>query len=263
MLPLRRFSSLMVFASLAGCAGHETLSKPPLVPAGETRASTGREIPVPEPTPDVPAAPAPTRIDPLPVESLPDEHNRFPLPGAATLPVESPAPLTELPAGAVSEPQPALPETGAEIGSPTMEPVYPPIVDPAPPVAYEPPAAPPPPPPVSAPKTFSLDAPPAVLALESDIQKSMNDGHYGDAAATLERAIRIQPRNPELWHVLARVRLKQGQPGLSVDLARKSNLLARNNAELIRSNWEIMAQALRLKGDPEGAAEAQRKAGGW
>jgi predicted Zn-dependent protease len=112
------------------------------------------------------------------------------------------------------------------------------------------------------PKEFLMDAPAAVLALETEVQNNMKSGSYGDAAATLERAIRIQPRNPELWHVLAKVRLNQQQPGLAEDLAKKSNLLAKSNAELVRSNWDIIAQARRAKGDPEGASEAQQKAGG-
>ena len=207
------------------------------------------------------SVPVPARVEPLPVESLPDQHNVFPLPGAATLPVEAPAPQAEIPLEAVSDPM-MTGESGFP-GTPSgPDGLSPPVMEPIPPVQAEPPP-PPLPPAVSPPGAFSLDAPPAVLALETDIQKSMTSGHYGDAAATLERAIRIQPKNPELWHVLARVRLKQGQPGLAVDLARKSNLLARSHAELIRSNWDIIAQALRIKGDPAGAAEAQRKAGGW
>jgi cytochrome c-type biogenesis protein CcmH/NrfG len=105
-----------------------------------------------------------------------------------------------------------------------------------------------------------MEAPPAVLALETDIEGNLKTGGYADAAASLERAIRIQPKNPELWHVLAEVRLKQQQPGLAEDLAKKSNLLAKNNAELIRSNWKIIAESLRLKGDTAGAAEAMAKA---
>lgn len=105
-----------------------------------------------------------------------------------------------------------------------------------------------------------MEAPPAVLALEADIEGNLKSGGYADAAASLERAIRIQPKNPELWHVLAEVRLKQQQPGLAEDLAKKSNLLAKNNAELIRSNWKIIAESLRLKGDAAGAAEAMAKA---
>jgi predicted Zn-dependent protease len=101
---------------------------------------------------------------------------------------------------------------------------------------------------------------PAVVALQTDIEENLKTGSYAEAAASLERAIRIQPKNPELWHVLADVRLKQQQPGLAEDLAKKSNLLAKGNLELIRSNWTVIAESRRLKGDNAGASEAMGKA---
>jgi hypothetical protein len=103
-------------------------------------------------------------------------------------------------------------------------------------------------------------APPAVVALQGEAQASFQSGDYDNAAASLERAIRIQPRNPQLWHDLAEVRLKQEQPGLAEDLAKKSNLHAKGNIELIRANWTLIAEARRLKGDAEGAADALEKA---
>ncbi len=105
-----------------------------------------------------------------------------------------------------------------------------------------------------------MTASPAVLALENDVEGNLKSGNYAEAAASLERAIRIQPKNPELWHVLAEVRLKQQQPGLAEDLAKKSNLLAKNNAELVRSNWNVIAKSRRLKGDSAGASEAMDRA---
>jgi predicted Zn-dependent protease len=103
--------------------------------------------------------------------------------------------------------------------------------------------------------------PPAIIALRSEAETSLESGDLDNAAAALERAIRIQPRNPELWHDLAEVRLKQEQPGLAEDLAKKSNLHAKGNVELIRANWAIIAEARRLKGDLEGAEDAEDKAG--
>jgi hypothetical protein len=192
-----------------------------------------------------PASPTAVQPQALPRESLPPEPVPNPaLPGYSS----SPYGVDPIPAAPPPEPSPeplladtpVLPEEpqpwGVELPSAV-------------------PAAPPP-----EPKTFSLAAPPAVLALESDIEGNLKSASYADAAASLERAIRIQPKNPELWHVLAEVRLKQNQPGLAEDLAKKSNLLAKNNAELIHSNWNIIAESLRLKGDAAGATEAMAKA---
>ena len=98
------------------------------------------------------------------------------------------------------------------------------------------------------------------MALEADIEARIQEGNYADASALLERAIRIQPKNPELWHVLADVRLKQQQEGLAEDLAKKSILLIKDGPALVRANWKIIAESRRLKGDFAGASEALAKA---
>jgi len=100
----------------------------------------------------------------------------------------------------------------------------------------------------------------AVLALMREADSSSASGRLDNAAATLERAIRIQPRNAQLWNKLAEVRLQQHQPGLAEDLAKKSNLLAKDNKALTRKNWSIIANARRQKGDAQGASEADAKA---
>jgi len=101
---------------------------------------------------------------------------------------------------------------------------------------------------------------PALLALMQEAEAESASGELDNAAASLERAIRIAPRNAELWHRLAEVRLKQHQPGLAEDLAKKSNVLAKGDTALTRKNWAIIADARRKKGDAEGAAEADAKA---
>lgn len=108
----------------------------------------------------------------------------------------------------------------------------------------------------------SKPASPAIAALVREAEAHRAGGQFDHAAATLERAIRIQPRNAELWQQLAAVRLQQGQPGLAEDLAKKSNTLAQGNRTLILKNWALIAEARRLKGDVQGAADAEAKAAG-
>ena len=50
------------------------------------------------------------------------------------------------------------------------------------------------------------------------------------AAASIERALRIEPRNPRLWQELARVRLKQGQYAQAENVAARSNSWAGDDA---------------------------------
>lgn len=135
---------------------------------------------------------------------------------------------------------------------------------PAPPPEARPALAPPAETNPQPPRSRAPQAPvssPAVLALIEEAEDSSGAGQLDNAAASLERAIRIQPRNALLWQKLAEVRLRQFQPGLAEDLAKKSNLLAKGDAALIRKNWVIIAEARRKKGDAEGAADADAKAG--
>ena len=111
-----------------------------------------------------------------------------------------------------------------------------------------------------APSQPAAPPPPAILALMSEAEESRTQGNFDTAAAKLERALRIQPRNAALWHELASVRLQQHKPRLAEDLAKKSNTLARHDRALKRKNWELIARARQLQGNTEGAQEAEQKA---
>ena len=65
----------------------------------------------------------------------------------------------------------------------------------------------------------------------------------GSAAATLERALRIEPRNPRLWHELAQVRLRQGDYAQAESTAQRSNAWAGSDAELRAANQRIIEEA--------------------
>lgn len=83
----------------------------------------------------------------------------------------------------------------------------------------------------------------AVIALLDNAGQQSRAGKLDGAAAALERALRIEPRNPEIWHRLATVRLQQGQFDQAAGLAAKSINLAGNNTDLIARNRALIAQA--------------------
>jgi Flp pilus assembly protein TadD len=99
----------------------------------------------------------------------------------------------------------------------------------------------------------------AVIALLEQAKAQAGAGEGEQAAATLERAIRIEPRNPWLWHRIAVLRLQQGYWEEAIDLAIKSNSLASNNPRLQGGNWKVIGMALQGLGDTKGASEAQMK----
>src|SRR5438067_8168591 len=81
-------------------------------------------------------------------------------------------------------------------------------VESAPPVVAAPPVEQPAPVPSPAPSTARESV--AVAGLMDSARTDAASGRLAEAAATLERALRIEPRNPRLWQELARVRLQQG-----------------------------------------------------
>ncbi len=96
--------------------------------------------------------------------------------------------------------------------------------------------------------------------LLASAEGARQSGDAARAAASLERAIRIDARNPWPWHKLAALRLEQGQPALAESLAVKSNSLAGNDRDLKRRNWLLIAQIRERKGDTAGARDARGRA---
>ena len=96
----------------------------------------------------------------------------------------------------------------------------------------------------------------AIAGLMDTARADAAAGRLANAAATLERALRIEPRNPRLWQELARVRLKQGQYAQAESVAARSNSWAGSDNALRAENWRLIAEARTARGDAEGARTA-------
>ena len=83
----------------------------------------------------------------------------------------------------------------------------------------------------------------AVAGLMDSARTDAAAGRLAEAAATLERALRIEPRNPRLWQELARVRLQQGDFPQAESLAQRSNSWAGSDSALRAENARIIEQA--------------------
>ncbi len=101
---------------------------------------------------------------------------------------------------------------------------------------------------------------PAVAGLLDAARADVASGRLPNAAASLERALRIEPRNPRLWTELARVRLKQGDYAQAESTARRSNSWAGSDNALRAENWRLIAQSREARGDGEGARSALEQA---
>jgi tetratricopeptide (TPR) repeat protein len=101
----------------------------------------------------------------------------------------------------------------------------------------------------------------AIASLMESARADTAAGRLANAAASLERALRIEPRNPRLWQELARVRLQQGDYTQAENVAARSNALAASDGTLRAENWRLIAQAREARGDAAGARAALEAAG--
>jgi tetratricopeptide (TPR) repeat protein len=97
---------------------------------------------------------------------------------------------------------------------------------------------------------------PAVVALLDRAQLDTAAGHREAAGASLERGLRIEPRNAWLWHELAQLRLAGGQYAQAISLARKSISFAGRDKRLLASDWRVIGNARVALGNPTEAEQA-------
>jgi predicted Zn-dependent protease len=85
-------------------------------------------------------------------------------------------------------------------------------------------------------------------------------GDFDRAAATLERAVRIEPTNAALWHDLGEVRYRQGEFSQAESMAVRSNSLAGSEYRLQARNWRLIERARAGRGDLAGSDAAAAQA---
>ncbi len=97
----------------------------------------------------------------------------------------------------------------------------------------------------------------AVAALLDNVDQELAAERPQQALALLERALRIEPRNPALWHYLGLANLALGNHAQAEAMAAKSRSLAAGNRLLRSRNDRLMSAALRAQGKPEPPARRE------
>lgn len=101
---------------------------------------------------------------------------------------------------------------------------------------------------------------PASQALVSQAQKQTAGGNYPVAAASIERALRIEPNNPQLWVELGKVRKAEGNYPQAENMARKALTMASGDGKSQSAAWQLIADSYRARGKNQEAVEAQKRA---
>jgi Flp pilus assembly protein TadD len=99
-----------------------------------------------------------------------------------------------------------------------------------------------------------------VVALLDRVDSATATGNSAQAAAELERALRISPRDGELWLRLAWVRMQQKQWHQAEGVALKCISLPESDAFTKKSAWSLVGSAREARGDSAGAAAARLRA---
>ncbi|TYO69356.1 tetratricopeptide repeat protein [Pseudomonas sp. CK-NBRI-02] len=104
----------------------------------------------------------------------------------------------------------------------------------------------------------------ASTALIEAASQQYAEGHLDQAAATLERALHIQPNNPATLHYLGVLRLQQGQYQQAETLAARSNLRVGANRALYARNLQLITAARNAQrsGAMPAAIKDSERAGG-
>ncbi|HUQ52526.1 MAG TPA: tetratricopeptide repeat protein [Gammaproteobacteria bacterium] len=88
----------------------------------------------------------------------------------------------------------------------------------------------------------------AVQALLDSARQELSAGRAQQASTLLERALRIEPQNPTVWHYLGRARLELGDYAQAAAMATKSHSLTGNDRTLRVGNAELLSSALQSSG---------------
>lgn len=102
---------------------------------------------------------------------------------------------------------------------------------------------------------------PAVKELLADAGRAETTGDYNQAAVLLERALRIQPNDPEILQNMAEVQLQTRDYEQALNFAVRSYDAGPRVGEICSRNWRTISVARERLGDHSGAVQAEERAG--
>ena len=109
-------------------------------------------------------------------------------------------------------------------------------------------------------QVYSLQNP-AVKQLTAQARNAERAGDFSQAGSYLERALRIQPRDPQLLQHMAEIKLQEGDYQQALSFATRSYDIGPRVGEICSRNWRTISVAREHLDDPKGATEAETRAG--
>ncbi len=100
---------------------------------------------------------------------------------------------------------------------------------------------------------------PGVAALVTQADAAAAQGDYAAAARLLDRALRFEPRAPDLLQARAEMALAQGDWTLAQQLARQALRRGPRFGALCARGWQTLVEVARAQRDPARAAQAAQR----
>ena len=101
---------------------------------------------------------------------------------------------------------------------------------------------------------------PASRTLVNQAQAQRRKGDLPGATVSLERALRIEPRNPLLWLEMGRLRMDQGNYLQAENMGRKALSMSVGDDSTQSAAWHLIADSLRARDRNPEAEEAMDRA---
>jgi uncharacterized protein HemY len=110
------------------------------------------------------------------------------------------------------------------------------------------------------PKVAPATLSPASQALVTQAQVQRKRGDLPGATVSLERALRIEPRNPLIWIEMGQLRMDQRNYTQAEAMARKALSMSIGDDRTQSQAWRLIAESLRARGRNVEAQEADERA---
>ncbi|HEY5776832.1 MAG TPA: tetratricopeptide repeat protein [Xanthomonadales bacterium] len=108
-------------------------------------------------------------------------------------------------------------------------------------------------------QVYSLQNP-AVKQLTAQASDAEHAGNFDQASALLERALRIEPRDPQLLQHMAEIKLQKEDYQQALNFAVRSYDIGPRVGEICSRNWRTISVAREHLNDSNGASDAEERA---
>jgi tetratricopeptide (TPR) repeat protein len=108
-------------------------------------------------------------------------------------------------------------------------------------------------------QVYSLQNP-AVIQLTAQAKSAESAGNLDQASGYLERALRIQPRDPQLLQHMAEIKLQKEDYQQALNFAVRSYDTGPRVGEICSRNWRTISVAREHLNDANGASDAEARA---